>query len=369
MNDIVLSSSWKEIILISLSFVVFLGGKIEIINKVTFKILIVSILFVLLGTLSSLFITHSSLSESILIGKRYIFPFLFLCSLSLIPDTEIDIKKSCNVFFYMIIMPNFLFGLWELFTVKTLNDLWFYDALVSAGNNFESFNHFRDGIVRSNGFFVGTLTYAATAFCSCVFFFILRKERFSYFKMLISFSMLLFSQTRTFFIGLFFFLLLYVVSTFIFKKKIKPLSVIIFILTCFLSILLLLPFVTQEFSAIGRIYQWSNALDLVFNYPLGQGFSSIGASGDNRADSQIIDLIRIYGFFVVPLCFTFISLIILYWNKSRLFTQANYAELPFLAILSFLFILFFQSLVDVAILYFMLLLFFKSRLNKRVNYA
>lgn len=187
--------------------------------------------------------------------------------------------------------------------------------------------------------------------------------------MLISFSMLLFSQTRTFFIGLFFFLLLYVVSTFIFKKKIKPLSVIIFILTCFLSILLLLPFVTQEFSAIGRIYQWSNALDLVFNYPLGQGFSSIGASGDNRADSQIIDLIRIYGFFVVPLCFTFISLIILYWNKSRLFTQANYAELPFLAILSFLFILFFQSLVDVAILYFMLLLFFKSRLNKRVNYA
>ncbi|WP_052880218.1 hypothetical protein [Vibrio coralliirubri] len=368
-ENIVLSSSWKEIILISFSFFIFFGGRIGGINKIAFYILIMSVFFVTFGIISSLLFTHSSFGESVLIGKRYIFPFLFLCSLSLIPDTGIDIKKSCNIFFYFVIFPNFIFGIWEVLTVKSLDELWFYEPLVFYGNNFESFNHFRDGIVRANGFFVGTLTYAATAFFSCICFFILRKEKLSYLKFFVSLSMLLLSQTRTFFIGLIFFFFLYILSKSIFNKKIKVSNVLLIILLSVISIISLLPYITQEFSAVGRIYQWINALELIKSNPLGQGFSSIGLNGDNRADSQIIDLMRIYGFLIIPLFIGFLSLIVFYWNRIRLFSQRSYTEVPFFAIVSYIFVLFFQSLVDAAVFYFIFLLLFKLRVYRRVSYA
>ncbi|MEZ8351064.1 hypothetical protein AB6C45_07400 [Vibrio splendidus] len=368
-ENIVLSSSWKEITLISLLFFIFLGRRISGLNKMAFYVLMMSVFFVAIGIISSLLITHSSFGESVLIGKRYIFPFLFLCSLSLIPDTGIDVKKSCNIFFYFVILPNFIFGVWEVFTVKDLDELWFYEPLVFYGNNFESFNHFRDGVVRANGFFVGTLAYAATAFFSCICFFILKKEKMSYLKLFVSLSMLLLSQTRTFFIGLMFFLLLYILSKSIFNKKIKVTNVFLIILLSAISIIALLPYITQEYSALGRIYQWINALDLIKSNPLGQGFSSIGLNGDNRADSQIIDLMRIYGFLIIPLFIGFLSLIVFYWNRVRLFSQRSYTEVPFFAIFSYIFVLFFQSLVDAAVFYFILLILFKLRVYRRVNYA
>ena len=368
-DHIVLSSSWKELILISFASFYFLIDKIRSLSKIGLITLIFAMFYVSLGLLLSLPHSFSSFSESILIGKRYIFPFLFLCALTLIPDSKVDIKKSCNIFFYVVIIPNFLFGIWELFSVKNLDDLWFYAPLVSTGNNFESFNHFRSDYVRANGFFVGTLTYAATAFCSFLFFFILRKDRFSYMKMAVSFSMLLLSQTRTFFIGLIFFFLLYFVTKKISSKRVASTSIVFLLLTSFITILFSLPYLTSEFSAIGRIYQWKNALELAFSYPMGQGFSSIGLSGDNRADSQIIDFIRIYGVFMVPMLFCFISWIVFHWNKARLLPFRNDIEIPFISITSYIFILFFQSLVDVTVLYFILLLTFKYRNNKQFNYA
>lgn len=365
-DSIVLSSSWKEVILLILATFVFLGSKVRSLSKFDFKIITVSMLFVLYGVFLSA--TDSAFFNSILMGKGYIFPFLFLCVLILVPDTKIDIKKSCNLFFYFVVLPNFLFGFWELSNVKDLGDLWFYDALVSRGNHFESFNHFRGGIVRVNGFFVGTLSYAATAFCSFMFFFILRKDRFSYLKIMISFSMLFFSQTRTFFIGIVFFFLFYFLSKTLFNKKISSTSIIALILTFFLITLLSLPLITQEFSAIGRVYQWGNALNLLLTHPMGQGFASIGENGANRADSQIIDLIRIYGLFIGPLLFGFISLIVFHWKQSKRLFHRNDAELPYVSAIAYVFVLFFQSLVNVAILYFILLLIFKYRNDKRFNY-
>tara|TARA_B100001059_G_C17791371_1_gene560352 strand:- start:929 stop:1633 length:705 start_codon:yes stop_codon:yes gene_type:complete len=225
------------------------------------------------------------------------------------------------------------------------------------------YNHFRDGAVRVNGFFIGTLAYSATAFCSFIIFFILRKERYSYLKMATSLIMLELSQTRTFFIGIAFFILLYCLQKLFYKRKPKLSSVFISILLAFISILVLLPLVTNEYSALGRIVQWQKALEVVINNPFGFGFAGLGETGDNRADSQIIDMIRIYGFFSFVLLLGLIKLVVTYWKKMRLLPYSDQNLVPILAILSYVFVLFFQSLMDVAVFYLLLLLLFKLRLD------
>ncbi len=267
----------------------------------------------------------------------------------------------------MVILPNFLYGLWEWFYVKELNDIWFYEPLVSKGNNFEEFNHFRNGQIRANGFFVGTLAYAATAFCSTIIFLMIKNDRISYFKVIIPLIMLYLSHTRTFFIGLIFFLVIAFVSNKILRKKISVTSITFILGINFLSVLILMPFLTKDYSAIGRIYQWHNALSLMFSYPFGQGFSSIGANGDGRADSQIIDLMKIYGIFFFPLFLSFVFIITSYWTKIRNLNVSRYMELPFILIVSYIFILFFQSLVDATVIYFILYLLFKSVLSVKAN--
>lgn len=352
-NDIVLSSSWKEIILLFLTCYIFLYVFLNKINSLYMRVILLSSVSVLWG----IFFSNGSLSETIIIGKNYIFLFLFLCGLFIIKSSNIDMKKCCNIFFYFVVLPNFLFGLWELFNVKNMADIWYYEPLLSSGDIFASFNHFRDGIIRCNGFFVGTLSFAVTGFCSFIIFFIMRKEKLSYIKILVSFLIMLMSQSRIFFVGLFFFFILYIIYL-IFNKKINIIYVVVFLLVSFLLILYLLPVVTSDGSALGRITQWNNALILLISHPLGQGFFSIGITGDNRSDSYIIDLIRIYGIYSVVLLYLTISFIVTTLNGSG---SVKYSEIPCLLAISFLFILFFQSLLNTPVLYFIIMLLVKVR--------
>ncbi|MFB9936346.1 O-antigen ligase family protein [Photobacterium aphoticum] len=266
-------------------------------------------------------------------------------------------KKVCNVLFFVVVLPNFFFGIWEVFNVKEMDDIWFYEPLLSSGNIFASFNHFRDGVIRCNGFFVGTLSYAVTGFCSFIIFFIMRKERYSSVKILVSLLMLLMSQTRTFFIGLIFFFILYLFYS-IYKKKIDVFLTVVLLLASFLLVLLLLPYFSSDGSALGRIEQWTNALNLLISHPFGQGFFSIGITGDNRADSYIIDLIRIYGVYFIVLLYLTISFIIMTLNSSN---HIKYSEIPCLLAISFLFILFFQSLLNTPVFYFIIMILVKVR--------
>ncbi|PSW70446.1 hypothetical protein C0Z01_06435 [Photobacterium kishitanii] len=355
-NEIVLSSSWKEIILLILTCYVILYLHSSKIKYTYMRVIIFSIVGVLWG----LFRSSGPLSESILIGKDYIFPFLFFCSLCIIQSSSISIKKVCNIFFFIVVMPNFLFGIWELFNVKNMHDIWFYEPLLSLGHGFASFNHFRNGIIRCNGFFVGTLSFAVTGFCSFIIFFIMRKEKYSYIKILVSFSMLLMSQSRIFFVGLLFFFILYLFY-YLSKKKIDVIHTLVFLLGSFLLVLFILPFVSSDGSALGRITQWSNALNLLITHPFGQGFSSIGITGDNRADSYIIDLIRIYGIYSIVLLYLSVSFIV---TRINSISYVKYSEVPLLLSISFIYILFFQSLLDTPILYFIILLIVKVKSRK-----
>ena len=367
-ENIVFSSSWRESVLVVLFFICFFGKKIAFLSNAEMKIILFSSFFVVLGVVSSIFISNGSLRDTIIIGKGYIYPFLFICTIIILPARCFKIERMCNLFFYIIILPNFIFGIYEYFFVKVLNDIWFYKPLLQSGNIFAYYNHFRDGDVRTNGFFVGTLSYGITGFCSFMFFFILRQRRYSYVKILISLIMVYFTHTRIFYVGILFFLAMYYLHICMKNKKIKGWVAFSSIFIAFILVLVLLPYITQEASAIGRISQWENAISLLLNYPIGQGFSSIGLSGDNRADSQIIDLIRIYGLFSISLFYYFIKVVTFYWNNSVSRYKNNVNSLPYLSIFSFLFVIFFQSLVNVPIFYFMLLLAFKSEVIKREAY-
>lgn len=368
-ENIAISSSWKEVFLLSLIFLFFLGGKIRKMEKNGLNIVLFCVFFVSLGLVTSVFFSGSNYIESVLIGKKYIFPFLFITALVIIPSRSIDTKKSCDIFFILVIIPNFLFGLWEFFNIEDLSGLWFHDPLLSSGKDISYFNHFRDGQVRANGFFIGTLAYGATAFCSCSMFFILRKEKYSILKLSISIIMLFLSQTRVFFIGLVFLIGIYILFKYVFKKGMSTRILVIVLLSAFFIILFLLPLVTNEASAMGRIIQWENAIKLLFDYPFGQGFSGLGATGDNRADSQIIDMIRIFGFFSLLLFIGIFRLVSRYWNQYSLETFNPAVAVPVVTLISYFYILFFQSLMDVAVFYFLLLILIKANYKDRIRYA
>lgn len=119
-----------------------------------------------------------------------------------------------------------------------------------------------------------------------------------------------------------------------------------------------MPFVyfsSDDLSALSRIDQWSDAVVSLLNNPLGIGYAKVGMGGSVWPDSLMISYIYIYGISSVLI---FIGMVYLAIISSCLFdlNQQRINMFPSLALLVFLFFIFFQSLENSPILIFIFIL-------------
>ncbi|WP_217542765.1 O-antigen ligase family protein [Vibrio metschnikovii] len=354
-NNFILSSGWKEVFLFLCLFLIFFN-KVFSKNKRQNVFISIIIFFIIThGLFSSIFISKDTIFSALISSKGYIFSLLMIVLCLYGYKCNFKLDRTLNVIFYLVLIPNFLFGLWQYFNVMDISDIWFSDILEDKGFELKEFNYFRNGNFRVSGFFVGSLEYAATAAIFLMAFFTIRNKRLSYFKIALTLIMLYLSQSRTFFIGIILFILMYYflfgIKSFYKRFLFSSFS----ILFLFFIVLLIISLTSKDLSALSRIIQWKDAVEFIISKPLGAGYTRVGIGKDIWPDSLIIAYMYIYGVTSFLLIGTLIYLAI----KSSYFydiTKNDIYKFPSLALLVFVFFMFFQSLENVSILYFLLML-------------
>lgn len=350
-----IAAAWKEMILLMLLLSLI---AIKLFSKHN-KFLLASVLFlfalIIQGMITSIFVFNDSISTTLLGSKEYIFPILIIVLLFYFPSVKNSIKVNCNIVFWFVLFPNFIFGLWQFFNVVEMSDIWFFDIFTRKGFELEEYNYFREGRFRTTGFFVGTLEYGATAAILFMAFFSLKGEQLSFFKMFVLMIMILMSQSRTFLIGIVLFIFLYY-TLFVIKNFYRRMFFsFISVLVAFLVILYIVFISSNDLSALSRIVQWTNAVQSLINYPFGIGYARVGIGKEVWPDSQVIAYIYIFGVTSVSIVMGMIFLAV---KSSYLYNETfmDSAKFPPVALLVFLFFILFQSLENTSIFIFLVFL-------------
>lgn len=358
-NGLLYSTAWKEIFVFVLFFTLILLLFFVKIDREFFSYTFLIFLLFLQGFLSSVLVSNSTILDTLLGARGSIFPFMILVVCFYLPQIRLDANQVINLLFWLVLFPNFLFGLWQYFNVIDVTDLWFYEVFEKKGFQIESYNYFRDGIHRPTGFFVGTLEYGATATIGFIAIFLSRSGKFSILKISTTLIMVYISQSRTFFIGVFLFFIFYLCLFKIKNLKQRGAFATIVIVVLFLTVISFVYFSSDDLSALSRISQWSEAVTSLLNNPLGIGYAKVGMGGSVWPDSLIISYIYIYG---VSSVLIFIGMMYLAIISSYLFdlNQQRVNMFPPLALLVFLFFIFFQSLENSPILIFIFIFIVKN---------
>lgn len=353
-NGLLYSAAWKEIFVFFLFFAIISLSFFVKIDRDFFSYTFLIFLLLLQGFFSSVVVSNSSIMDTLSGARESIFPFIILVACFYLPQIKLDANQIIRLLFWLVLFPNFLLGLWQYFNVIDVTDLWFYEVFEKKGFEIESYNYFRDGIHRPTGFFVGTLEYGATATIGFIALFLSRGGKFDILKMSMAIIMVYISQSRTFFIGIVLFFVFY-----LFLFKIKELSqrvafAITSIVVLFLTVMSFIYFSSDDLSALSRISQWSEAAISLLNNPLGIGYAKVGMGKSVWPDSLIISYIYIYG---VSAVLIFIGMVYFAIKSSYSFdlNKQRINMFPSLALLVFLFFMFFQSLENSPILIFILI--------------
>lgn len=208
-DGLLYSAAWKEIFVVVLILsLIFISFFVKM-DRAFFYCTAFIFLFFLQGFFSSILVSNSTILDTLLGARGSCFPFMILVVCFYLPRIKLDANQVVNLLFWLVLFPNFLFGLWQYFNVIDVTNLWFYEVFEKKGFQIESYNYFRDGIHRPTGFFVGTLEYGATATIGFIALFLSRRGKFSILKISTTIIMVYISQSRTFFIGIFLFFILY----------------------------------------------------------------------------------------------------------------------------------------------------------------
>lgn len=302
---------WKEPVAIVFLLIIFcsvlLRGTLSSVNA---KI------FLVLGMLIFALLAFGDFSEGALRTFRSIFtPFVFAVIVGRLVSRS-EGGKSCFRFFsrfiLMVALAGGLYGVYQLFSIKSWEEFWFHHPLISMGFELYEYDSFRNGGPRISGFFTSPLDFSF--FIVFVFFvelavLISEGRGVAAWKVpkkdILTFALLLFfvyvisqSTVRS--------AQMCLVSAFAYMLLITRLrSKFAIVAAGFLYVLLLslATFLyiglgyTDDLSALGRLVQWDFVLAKVAANPLGLGLSSVGPGQEYWFDSFWLNLAASFGVF------------------------------------------------------------------------
>lgn len=267
---------------------------------------LMALILTLLIIVSTFGIANNGIKDYVVSFNSYI-PLLLLLMSLLYRGCFVDKQKFLYVIFAFVIIPNSIYSIYQYINYDTINDFWFYKSYNAMGLVLNSWDYFRDGLVRPFGFFSNTLSL--TFFC----FFILLGI-FLYVKkgknlcIVITIIPIILSGTRTvIIIGLLSIILLSI-------RKIKAnykVKFVIYVLTiviAFVGTLYVIVSLSSDLSSLGRVIQWASVLaDLNLN-PLGHGIGYAGVGLTVWPDSNVIAFMYMTGYLAVVTCLIMIFL-------------------------------------------------------------
>lgn len=372
---------WKEIIAIGFLTVLFM----ESISNTKVASARLKILLICALLLFSLLV-FGDFTESSLRTFRSIFTPIVLAIIIGRLMGRGDMEKRLSFLFLVFLSFGILvalYGVYQIFSVKTVSDFWYFDLLGKQGFELEDYNLFRDGSPRISSFFTSSLEFA---FYSLSIFLV------AYSGLLIKSPKLNKGNKRIKAVLLCIILtlmLIVIVESTVRSAQICLIALVFYaylvlklktnttIIVSGITLTLILTSATffyisagytGDLSALGRLVQWNTVLTMLASAPWGIGLSSIGPGQSYWFDSLWLNLLSGYGIFsiifVSASLWCYIRLVNIYTSISsnqqrfkKVFCLAAVVAFPI-----FFYSAFFQAFYN-SISFYMLCIIFSVSLN------
>ena len=369
-------AGWKDFIvlaflfylLISIMYSSILFGKISRKDYLFFKLLILFILIALVGLISG---TLNNLSNY----RFYFLITFFSGTFSFVLSNNIN--TNSKYFELGLILSTLLivfYGYFQYVTISIPNDFWYWDHFIDLGFDPNFWDVFREGRPRISSFFTSSLDYSLyllVTFSILLSFAHLNYQEKKFLKfffyltfLIVVFHSIYLSTVRSALIGsvgvLFLFLVYLACRN---TKTLVFFSILIFLGLSTSTFLYIILGFTDELSALGRIPQWINFLQLIKeHWIIGLGIANIGPKGEYWFDSFWINYFLSFGIvlgFVIVAIFIKLYFIVIKKLSFRSDKLVIIFYLPIYIITPiFFYLFFFQSFTRTPAIYLFVILFY-----------
>ena len=309
LDEISILSAWKEVLsIIFASYLILILASSfntykSIVSKHKYQLVLIFgflILYLFCGDLSM------ASARSFRALSAPIFISLIVASILNVYSLEYKLSLIFKILVAMTLISG-VYAVYQYISIVEESEFWYWNLLIDKGHELETFNSIRDDQPRMSGFFTGTLELSAVILNSAVLilsilFQKLKRGQFSgslavLLMLFVACSALIaYGTVRNSIIGLisisFFMMILQFVKS---KGATTFLGYIFFIaLTAAIFSYLALGY-TDELSAIDRVRQWAEIIELMQTQIFGYGFSQIGHGQRFWFDSFWLNLIAACG--------------------------------------------------------------------------